>query len=295
MTTARPRKAAPSTFACGAPLIAVSPSTATFQPNWRNASGFCAVMTATCKPKESTQSAVPSPSESVSGVPQPHWPGAVFNESFGQPSLQSAVPSRSLSVSGIPQPHCPGATLFRSPRQRSRESGVPSLSSSRSEQSAIPSPSMSASATPSPSQSSGAVSNKYTRPESARPTAEDAGELIAAMSPHMTTENPNPGNESTPVIVASWAHCVPVRLNTRQLPASAIPSTVSSGSETTARVAVASSATLKPRPSPAAPSGAINVASAVQVLPLVLKMKALPRVNAPGVPNLFAPAMIRFA
>ena len=59
----------------------------------------------------SWQSAVPSPSVSVSVTPHPQEPGASLPGSFGQPSRQSAVPSPSLSVSGWPQPHWPDYCL----------------------------------------------------------------------------------------------------------------------------------------------------------------------------------------
>src|SRR5438876_714267 len=60
------------------------------------------------------QLGVPSPSVSVSGLPQPHTPGAILLGSFGQTSMQLAVPSWSVSVSGLPQPHWPGAILLGS-------------------------------------------------------------------------------------------------------------------------------------------------------------------------------------
>ena len=44
--------------------------------------------------------------------------------------MQSAIPSLSESVSGTPQPHAPGATLFGSFGQPSHTSPCPSLSSS---------------------------------------------------------------------------------------------------------------------------------------------------------------------
>src|SRR5437763_1595178 len=59
----------------------------------------------------SLQSAVPSASVSVSAMPQPHWPVAVFGGSLGQPSTQSSVPSLSVSVSAVAQPHTPGSVL----------------------------------------------------------------------------------------------------------------------------------------------------------------------------------------
>ncbi|MGA1755919.1 MAG: hypothetical protein ACO4BV_10615, partial [Ilumatobacteraceae bacterium] len=47
-------------------------------------------------------------------------PGSTLNGSFGQRSLQSAVPSPSVSVSTTPQPHAPGSSLFGSVGQPSR-------------------------------------------------------------------------------------------------------------------------------------------------------------------------------
>ena len=67
----------------------------------------------------SWQSGTPSPSESVSGTPQPHTPGSTFSESSSQRSWQSGVPSPSESVSGTPQPQAPGSTLSGSSSQRS--------------------------------------------------------------------------------------------------------------------------------------------------------------------------------
>ena len=95
----------------------------------------------------SLQSSGRHASLSVSVMPQPHWPGAVFSGSFGQPSravgravavacrcprrrsrtrparscagslgqpsLQSGVPSPSVSVSATPQPHDAGRGLAR--------------------------------------------------------------------------------------------------------------------------------------------------------------------------------------
>src|SRR5947208_13323603 len=78
------------------------------------------------------QSGRPSPSLSVSALPQPHTPGMSLSGSFGQPSWQSAVPSPSVSVSGTPQPHWPGATFNGSFGQPSMQSGVPSPSVSTS-------------------------------------------------------------------------------------------------------------------------------------------------------------------
>ena len=91
----------------------------------------------------STQFGEPSPSESVSGTPQPQAPGAVFAASVGQPSTQLATPSPSESVSATPQPQVPGKILFASSGQPSPASGVPSLSSSVSTSSGVPSPSVS--------------------------------------------------------------------------------------------------------------------------------------------------------
>ena len=65
------------------------------------------------------QSAVPSKSESVSGLPHPHAPGAVLSASIGQPSLQLGVPSKSESASDTPQPQAPGSVLVGSSGQRS--------------------------------------------------------------------------------------------------------------------------------------------------------------------------------
>jgi hypothetical protein len=75
---------------------------------------------------------VPSESLSVSATPQPHWPGASFAGSNGQPSVQSTVPSPSLStlLSMNPQPQRPGAVLFGSFGHPSVQSGVPSPSAS---------------------------------------------------------------------------------------------------------------------------------------------------------------------
>src|SRR5262245_59360614 len=71
----------------------------------------------------------PSPSASLlSDTPQPQPPGSVFWSSDGQPSLQSAVSSPSVSVSGFPQPHCPGSTLAASFGQPSLQLTIPSRS-----------------------------------------------------------------------------------------------------------------------------------------------------------------------
>ena len=67
----------------------------------------------------SWQKTTPSPSSSLSGVPQPQTPGAVLFTSFGQPSLQSAAPSPSASASAMPQPQVPGSSLFESAGQPS--------------------------------------------------------------------------------------------------------------------------------------------------------------------------------
>src|SRR3989304_2810437 len=47
----------------------------------------------------SLQSFIPSPSESLSGLPQPHMPGFILVGSLGQPSSQSRAPSPSASSS----------------------------------------------------------------------------------------------------------------------------------------------------------------------------------------------------
>ena len=54
----------------------------------------------------SRQFAVPSPSLSVSGVLQPHTPGAIFGALFGHASAQFGVPSASLSAPGKTQLSC---------------------------------------------------------------------------------------------------------------------------------------------------------------------------------------------
>lgn len=97
---------------------------------------------------------MPSKSESISGVPQPHTPtsykknytsanlfvgknavpGCVFAGSCGHMSLQSGVESRSVSVSATPQPHSPAERHFNgSCGHTSAQSHTPSRSVSISE------------------------------------------------------------------------------------------------------------------------------------------------------------------
>jgi hypothetical protein len=61
------------------------------------------------------------------GPPHPHTRSG-FVGITGQPSLQFGVTSPSESVSGIPQPHAPGAILLGSFGHRVRQSTVPSPS-----------------------------------------------------------------------------------------------------------------------------------------------------------------------
>ena len=71
----------------------------------------------------STQSAVSSPSLSISGMPHPQSPASIFCGSSGQSSAQSGVPSPSPSVSLTPQPQTAGASFCGSLGQASKQIG----------------------------------------------------------------------------------------------------------------------------------------------------------------------------
>ncbi len=116
------------------------------------------------------QSAVPSPSESLSDTPHPQAPVAIFAGFEGQSSLQSGIPSLSVSVSAALHPQAPGAIFRRSsgsrhcspqfhphpyryplvPHPQMPGSAFEGSAEQPSLQSGVPSPSESVSGTPQP-------------------------------------------------------------------------------------------------------------------------------------------------
>src|ERR1700712_2331466 len=84
------------------------------------------------------QFAVPSPSLSRSGAPQPHAPGVSLPGSNGHSSAQLRAPSPSASPLAPGQAHAPSSSRSAVPGQKSTQSGV--LSPSVSVVSACPQP-----------------------------------------------------------------------------------------------------------------------------------------------------------
>ena len=122
------------------------------------------------------------------------------------------------------------------------------------------------------------IAREYMRtvPWNAFEPTESFGTPTASMSPESDTDQPKLSNDapSEAVSVAWVVHVVPERPNTRTLPWLPFDPTVS---ETTPIASNSpESDTDQPKLSPAAPSDAVSVCCAVQVLPLRVNTRTLP-------------------